>query len=134
MYAYFTEKVISSKRRLLSSLIVCAYRCKKHKRRRLPMKMNITDTHKLVENQIWYSGSYFEQESGEKCYFVCQHLQERYTSSQEKPFTMVCTQKNEEVENPAEFCTMDCEYFARCESCKGFSATICQSCVHPVES
>ena len=99
----------------------------------LPMKTNKMDTHTLVEQQVWYTGNYFEQESGEKCYFSCQHLQEQYNASQEKPFTMVCTHKNEEVDNPAEFCTMDCEYFARCESCNGFSAVICQYCVHPAE-
>lgn len=70
---------------------------------------------------------------GEKCYFSCQHLQEQYNASQEKPFTMVCTHKNKEVDNPAEFCTIDCEYFARCESCNGFSAVICHSCVRPAE-
>lgn len=97
------------------------------------MKPNTMNTHTFVKNQIWYTGSYFEQESGEKCYFSCQHLEEKYNASQEKPFTLICTIKNEEVANPAEFCSMDCEHFARCESCKGFSAVACQSCVRPTE-
>ena len=50
----------------------------------LLMKTNKMDTHTLVEQQVWYTGNYFEQESGEKCYFSCQHLQETYNASQGK--------------------------------------------------
>ncbi len=86
----------------------------------------------ITSRDFWFRGVHSETPSGEACYFICNYLEERYSSTpEEPPFFTVCSQRNIRVEDPSETCNMECDVFGRCETCRGFSADRCHECAVP---
>jgi len=76
----------------------------------------------------WFGGQYQDTDSGGRCYFICDYLENRFDG--QRPYTY-CTQKEMIVEDPKLVCNMDCEHYGRCQTCRGFTAVRCHACEVP---
>lgn len=79
----------------------------------------------------WFGGQYQDSDSGGRCYFICDYLENRYDDLSEAPSYTYCTQKEIKIDDVKLVCNMDCEQYGSCNTCRGFTAVRCHACEVP---
>lgn len=84
----------------------------------------ILNSNARVEEEIWFRGMHTENSDGSRCYFICSKLLSVFDELTGAYKNSICSISSD----PTKECTTDCENFANCAECTGFSAVRCQEC------
>ncbi len=82
------------------------------------------------KNDIWFTGQKDVLEDGNATFFVCQFYDDYHYDEQTSAFVKYC-KKDDRVFTDEVLCSMKCDQYGRCETCRGFSAIRCQNCYVP---
>ena len=82
------------------------------------------------KNDIWFTGQKDVLEDGNSTFFVCKYYDDYFYDDKSSSFVKYC-KLNNIVFSDGPGCSMECDQYGRCETCRGFSAIRCQNCYVP---
>ena len=81
-------------------------------------------------NDIWFTGREDVLEDGNTTFFICKSYDEYHMDEKTGDFVKYCKHKGVLFADGPE-CSLECDQYGRCETCRGFSAIRCQNCFVP---
>lgn len=84
---------------------------------------------KVERKDSWFGGRSAVGPNGGPDYFICMYLDDMHYDEETGEYGPYCKHNNVSMKDKV--CSLDCDQYGYCRTCRGFSAIRCQDCDIP---